>query len=98
MCRYTGIWYYECQHICFQLSIFCRDLFDELLRLDGDPTEDEKPKGESPRSCLPRILTRDGVVVMKVQDHDGGATNIDQWVTDLAESCPSCARNYGIRS
>lgn len=89
MCRYKGIWYYECQHIRFNLSMLCQDLLDQMSRIED--SIGQAGLCDSPQSCLPRVLTRDGAIVMEAQEQDGGATNIDQWVTDLAEQCPSCA-------
>ncbi|KAJ6092621.1 hypothetical protein N7486_007910 [Penicillium sp. IBT 16267x] len=69
--------------------MLCQDLLDLLSRIEDSIGQADQ--GDSPQSCLPRVLTRDGVIVMETQEQDGGATNIDQWVTDLAEQCPSCA-------
>ncbi|KAJ5094186.1 hypothetical protein N7456_010047 [Penicillium angulare] len=89
MCLYKAIWYYECQHIRFQLHTLCNDLLDQLSRINETISQDET---ENPVSCLPRLLAPDRTLVMEDKGfQDGGATNIIQWVTDLVDPCPSCA-------
>ncbi|KAJ5933926.1 hypothetical protein N7454_006255 [Penicillium verhagenii] len=74
--------------------MFCQELIEQLSHL-GDPVpEDHSHSSDGTRqNCLPRVLTTDGCIVMEEQRGDGGATNVDQWVTDLAERCPSCVEN-----
>lgn len=69
--------------------MLCQDLLDQISRIED--SIGQASHCENPQSCLPRVLTRDRAIVMETQEQDGGATNIDQWVTDLAEQCPSCA-------
>ncbi|KAJ5735449.1 uncharacterized protein N7483_000574 [Penicillium malachiteum] len=94
MCLYKGVWYYECQHVRFHLSTFCQDLLEQLCRMSDTITaETESPTTvENPQSCLPRLLARDGILDMQDKGQENGAaTNISEWVIDLADLCPSCS-------
>ncbi|KAJ5287718.1 hypothetical protein N7478_003404 [Penicillium angulare] len=100
MCLYKAIWYYECQHVRFQLHTLCNELLDQLYRINeimSQESQASQDEAEKPVSCLPRLVAPDGLLVMKDKGfQDGGATNIIQWVTDLVDPCPSCALNLKL--
>ena len=54
--------------------------------------EAQEASTENPQTCYPRLLAKDGALVMQNQsDKDGGATNVVHWVTDLVDLCPACS-------
>jgi len=86
---------YQCKHTCFELYLFCRELFHELNRINDPDQRAIYPLPFNPccTSCEPYSF------VVGSNAHlgpDGRCqagivrTNVVQRVVDLLERCPYC--------
>lgn len=94
MCQFVGTYYYECQHVRFELYLFCHSILYQLNRIntgkehDGDllPFDPDTP------GCKPCTVMKGDVVDITKTLHVDPRSNVVSWVTDLSMSCPSCER------
>ncbi|KAJ5095779.1 hypothetical protein NUU61_005135 [Penicillium alfredii] len=88
MCLYRGTWYPDCNHIRFELHLFCRELLRQLNRINSaeERANLALPFDADTAGCAPHVALADAVVGRG----DPWRSNVVAWVTSLEEVCPDC--------
>lgn len=90
MCQFVGTYYYECQHVSFQLHLFCRQILYQLNRVNEELECDILPFDHDTPGCSPCTVMKGGIVDTTKNSTMDARSNVVQWITNLSDLCPSC--------
>lgn len=99
MCLFVETHYFNCQHTCFELYLFCREIFRQLNRInDPEQLRDHAlPFDPDCPTCQPYTITMRPATYHPDVDYLSvlSESNIVHQMMDLVESCPDCTTKAG---